>query len=103
MEHACSWHGEAGDVLVPWRVRARGSWRVSVDARGGLERVVLKRAGGAGLARRLAAVVRRGRRGSARRALCARAHGQSGAARVHAAERVLRARVGSMAVRGMRG
>ena len=40
---------------------------------GGLERVVLTRAGGAGLARRLAAVVRRGRRGSARRAPCARA------------------------------
>jgi len=33
MEHACSWHGEAGGVLVPWRVRARGTWRVCVDAR----------------------------------------------------------------------
>ena len=33
MEHACSWHGEVGGVLVPWRVRARGSWRVCVDAR----------------------------------------------------------------------
>jgi len=80
---------QAGGLAV-WSMRARGTarraacWCRGVCGRagrgacawtrgGGLERVMLKRAGGAGLARRLAAVVRRGRRGSARRAPCARA------------------------------
>ena len=73
----------AGGLAV-WSTRARGTARRAACwcrgacgrawTRGGsLERVVLTRAGGAGLARRLAAVVRRGRRGSARRAPCARA------------------------------
>jgi len=44
-------------------VRARGSWRVCVDARRRSGVGVLTRVGGAGLARRPAAVVRRGRRG----------------------------------------
>ena len=89
----------AGGLAV-WSTRARGTarraacWCRGVCGRagrgacawtrgGGLERVVLKRAGGAGLARRLAAVVRRGRRGSARRAPCVRVvRGWTGAARV---------------------